>query len=226
MKSEDSAATSAPASGGSVRGVVTDVAGRPAAGVTVMALIASRLGANMEAFASIAKNPGGTTDEISGASVSSRAAAMTTTDGEGRFTILGLSVEDAWIIGAVDDEGSSAETDTFRFDEKQRSVERDLKLIPSIELKGRVVDTNGSPIGSARVKVEFIWGGERKASQDFCTAFAGRDAGSWSTGRHPVEAFEVRAEAPGFEKRERVRVDAPPDRHEVNVEIAKRRRGC
>lgn len=219
-KGEDTAATSAPASGCSVRGVVTNVAGRPAAGVTVMALIASRSArANMEAFASIAKNPTGTTDEISGASVSSRAAAMTTTDGDGRFTLAGLSDEDAWIVGAVDDEGSSAESDKFRFDETRRSVECDLKLVPSVELKGRVVDTDGSPIGSARVMVVFIWDGQRKASQDFITAFAGRDAGTWSTGRHPVEAFEVRAEAPGFEKRERVRVDVPPDRHEVNIEI-------
>jgi hypothetical protein len=69
------------------------------------------------------------------------------------------------------------------------------------------------------VKVEFFWDGEQRASRDFVTAFAGRDAGTWSTGRHPAEAFEVRAEAPGFEKRERVRVDVPPDRREVKVEI-------
>ena len=203
-KGDDTAAPGAPASDCSVHGVVRDALGRPAVGVSVMALIAPRYGRRaMEDLASIATHPGGTTD------------------GEGHFTLAGLSDEDEWIVGACDGEGACAASDKFKFDEKQRSVERELKLVPLVELKGRVVDADGSPIGGTRVEVVSIWNGQRGDKQEFTTAFAGRDPGTWSTGRHPAEAFEVRVKAPRFfvDRKAPLHVDLPPGRLEAEIEI-------
>lgn len=201
-KGDDTAATGAPATDCSVHGVVTDFAGRPAVGASVMALIAPRQGRlAMEDVASLAQHPGATTD------------------GEGRFALAGLSDEDEWIVAAVDGEGACAASDKFKFDEKQRSVERELKLVLSVELKGRVADADGTPIGGARVQVDSIRGGQRSGKQDFTTAFAGRDTGTFSTGRIPADAFEVEVKAPGFAKDQKKHVDVSPGHHEANVEI-------
>lgn len=219
--SVDATATSVTVFDCTIDGIVKDLVGRPVAGAEVMAFRATRYSSpSLDWMAAIAKEErskaGTGTDE----DARTRPVCMTTSDGAGRFTLADLSDEEGWMAGATDAEGDCALSECLVFSAKRRSVACELTLYPAVELHGRVVATDGTPIGGARVDVCFVRNGEQAASQDFISAMTGPDKGAWTTGRHPAESFNVAADAPGFvQKREWLHVDLPAGRRDARVDV-------
>lgn len=212
-------AVAAPHSDCVIRGVVRNATGEVQAGVEVVALIAGRYTTpNVEEMAAIAKEARQATS-FAGDYEAPRPKAITKSDEAGRFTLAGLSDEDSWMVGAVDAEGDSAASDTFRFDPKRHELERDLTLIRVLEVSGRVVAPDGKPIGGALVQVDLVR--DRSAGTlCFRTNLVGPDVGCWSGGRHAAASFRVAATAPGFLRTvPPMRVEIPAGRRAAEVEV-------
>jgi len=213
--------TGTTASDCTIEGIVRDVAGRPVAGAEVMALVATRYNPpDLSWVAAIAKSSHSASGRGLDEHDTPRPFCTTTSDGDGLFKLVGFSDEDVWMAGATDAEGDCALSQRLEFSAQRRSVACELTLYPAVELAGRVVATDGTPIGGARVNVFYVRRGERAESQGFLAAIAGADKGTWSTGRHPAESFDVTANAPGFvQKQQWLHVDLLPGRRDAKVEV-------
>src|SRR6185369_4363043 len=124
-------------------------------------------------------------------------AATATTAADGLFECDELSAFSDWRAIAFDETGGCAASNALRFDDPHATREVKLRLVPSVVLKGRVMDADRAPIVGAQVAMK-VWRGKDVHLRAFETQ-AMPEAGVWNSGALAATTLDVTAHAIGFE---------------------------
>lgn len=145
--------------------------------------------------------------------------ATATTADDGFFECDKLSAFSDWRAVAFDEKCRCAMSKPLRFDDEHATLEVELRLAPTVVLKGTVTDHDHTPIAGATIIVQ-VRKSKGGAAIMTVESQSGPSAGAWTTATLIGSSFDVSAMKNGYERPASPRhVDVAPGQREVDIDL-------